>query len=209
MPKPPLRSGFATPAGGVIRKTRIVNQMSSSLYSGNIFTNYSQFNIELEDPDDSLLSDGPFYKQENGLCGAAAAGRLFFTAEPKDSLIKLEIEMHESEPAINDQFDEIVEVSFTRGPNEVYLCEWAHEEEHPLNIPEDDYRVRYSVKGFDLDYDYENMEEPDDEDEVLPPFPGQEYLIQLWPSFDQEDKIIKKSSKLAEYWHNVVKKKNV
>ncbi len=181
---------------------------SKLLYSNNIFVSYSQFYIECEDPDDSLYPSDPFYKQVNGLCGAAQAGRLFFTARPKDALIKLDIELLTDEPAIDNQFDEIVEVSFKRESEDVYLCEWAHEEECLLEILEDEYRVRYSVKGFDLDYDYENMEEPEG-DELPPPLQGQKYLIQLWPCSHKNDQIIKKTTEHAAYWHNVAKEKSV
>ncbi|MGH1461113.1 MAG: hypothetical protein ACRBB6_03665 [Neptuniibacter sp.] len=180
-----------------------------TLFSDNIFVSYSQFYIECEDPDDSLLPSNPFHKQQNGLCGASQNERLFFTAAPKDSLISLDVELLEEEPLLDDNFDEVVEVSFKRGAENILLCEWAHEEEHPLDIPEGEYRVRYNIKGFDLDYDYENMEEPGDDDELLPPLESQKYLIQFWPSPFRGDKIIKKSSDSAAYWHNVAKEKNV
>jgi len=179
--------------------------MSSKIYSGNIFTNYSEFTIECDDPDDSQLENGGYSNQENGLVGCSATGRLFFTAEPKDSFIKLEIELHEHEPCIDNTFDEIIEVFFLKSKEDVFLCEWAHEETHLLEIPAGQYKVRYNIKGFDLDYDYDNMEEPQD-DEPLPPYPGQSYLIQLWPSSAHEaDKIIKQTSNLAAYWHGARK----
>lgn len=175
------------------------------IFCGNIFTNYSEFTIECDDPDDSLLEKGGYANQENGLCGCSATGRLFFTAEPKDSLIKLEIELNNEEPSIDNSFDEIVEVSFVKGEQDIFLCEWAHEEMHQLEIPVGQYRVRYNIKGFDLDYDYENMKEPEN-DEPLPPLPGQTYLIQFWPSAKHDaDKIIKQTSKSADYWHNARK----
>ncbi|PSV27932.1 hypothetical protein [Photobacterium sp. GB-56] len=180
-----------------------------TLFSDNIFVSYSQFYIECEDPDDSLLPSNPFHKQQNGLCGAAQSERLFFTAAPTDSLINLEIELLDSKPEVDENFDEIVEVSFTRGAKDILLCEWAHEEEYPLNIPEGIYRVRYNIKGFELDYDYENIEEPEDDEELLPPLDGQKYLIQFWPSDFKSDQILKKTSEYAAYWHNVAKEKSV
>lgn len=182
------------------------HRMSAKIYSGNIFTNYSEFTIECDDPDDSRLENGGYSNLANGLVGCSAIGRLFFTAEPKDSLIKLEIELHNNEPLLDNTFDEIVEVPFAKGKENIFLCEWAHEETHLLAIPTGQYRVRYSIKGFDLDY--ENMDEAED-DEPWPPYPGQRYLIQLWPSLvNESDKILKQSSDLAAYWHNA-RKSNV
>ncbi len=174
--------------------------MFKVLFSNNIDISYSQFYIEIEDPDDSLLPSDPSDNQINGLCGAAQKGRLFFTARPKDGAIDLEIQLHEKEPDIEIQYEEIVEVSFTRDKEETFLCEWAHEEEHLLELPRGEYRVRYSVIGLDKDYDYDDMDE--DEDEPYKPISGQKYLIQFWPCKFKQDAIIKQTTKEAEYWHN-------
>ncbi len=178
--------------------------MGLKIFSGNIFTNYSEFTIECEDPDDSNLEKGGYANQGNGLCGCSATGRLFFTAKPKASFIKLEIELCKEEPLIDNFFEEIVEVPFEKSEQDIFLCEWAHEETYLLEIPAGQYRVRYNIKGFDLDYDYENMEEIGNEEP--PPLAGQVYLIQFWPSsIHKADKIIKQTSKSAAYWHHARK----
>tara|TARA_R110002049_G_C8824969_1_gene534877 strand:- start:49 stop:597 length:549 start_codon:yes stop_codon:yes gene_type:complete len=167
------------------------------LFSGLIDVCYSQFYIESEDPDDSDSCEEQFQGQNNGLCGAATPERIFFTARPKDSVIDLDINLYTENPEINDEYTDIVEVSFRPGEEPVFLCQWAHEEVYPLNLENIDYRVRYSIVGLDNDYDYDE----DDDEYFQKPVPGQKYLIEIWPQEKSRDQIVKQTSMEAAYWH--------
>ena len=165
------------------------NSESKILYSGCIDISYSSFTIEPENPDS--LGGDEFAGQNNGLCGASVPGHLAFIARPRDAAINIDVVLHSKEPELKHEYTEVVEVSFERGKNPVLLCQWAHEEIFKLDLPKKEYRVRYSIKGLDKDYD----------EEILKPINGQLYLIEFWPSKFKEDKIIKETTEDATYWH--------
>ena len=178
-----------------------MNEEFKVLFSGILGIDYHQFYIDVDDDDDSedyLSVENAFSEHTNGLCGSACSGKLFFTAGPDVGAIAIEIRLHGSPPTLDSNYTEIVEVPFTNSEAPVFLCEWAHEETHALDLPPGDYRVRYSIEGFDKDYD--DVEEDDDEE--LKPIPGQKYLVQFWLQSHQPDEIIKKTSESAAYWHN-------
>lgn len=169
------------------------------LYSGNIGIDYGQFYIDIalddedEDDDNYLDPEEAFDGQKNGICGAAQAGKLFFVTGIQGGVIAIDVEFHRGEPAIDDSYSEIVEVSFRRGETPVSLCEWGHEQTHRLDLPEGELRVRYCIDGMDKDYD----EEADYE----APIPGQRHLVQIWKSEPEADSIVKHTSDNAAYWH--------
>ncbi len=168
------------------------------LYSGNIAIEYGQFYIDVpdsddEDEDDYLDPEGAFEGQENGICGAAQTGKLFFVTGIQNGTASIKIELYPSEPSVDQIYDEIVEVSYKRGKTSVALCEWACEETYPLELPEGDYRVRYCIVAMGNDYD--------DDGDWEAPVPGQKHLIQIWPAEKPTDKIIKNTSDTASYWH--------
>ena len=176
----------------------MVDEKYEKIFSGDLEVCYSQFYIETEDPDDDQPLEEQFKGQENGLCGAVVPERLFFTARPKDCVISLEIHLYNKIPPVKNEYTDIVEVSFRSGEEPVFLCQWAHEEEFPLNLPSGDYRVRYCIVGLDKDYDYDE----EDEEYFSKPVPGQKYLIQMWPQELGQDKILKQETEEAKYWHN-------
>lgn len=168
------------------------------LFSGVIGIDYGQFYIdnpefEIGEEDDYLEPDGAFEGQKNGICGSSQAGKIFFVVGPQSGMISIDIELSGAEPDVNQEYDEIVEVGFERGTKPIALCEWGCEETYPLEIPSGKYSVRYSIQGMDRDYG--------DEDEIDAPIKGQKHLIQIWPSENPKEGIIKVSTETASYWH--------
>ncbi|MEO0423015.1 MAG: hypothetical protein AAF184_11800 [Pseudomonadota bacterium] len=167
---------------------------SKTLFSGRIDIEFSQFYIEAEDEYSDI--DSAFANQVNGLCGAAQPGSLFFTARPKDAVIALEVVLFSTEPPIDSSYSEIVEVSFCRDSQPVLLCQWAHEDTYPLDLPAGPYRVRYCIDGLEKEYDEGVVWEHE-----RIPIPGQRYLIQFWPGHHKPDTILQQTSDQAAYWH--------
>jgi hypothetical protein len=176
----------------------MIDEKYEELFSGNLEICYSQFYIEPEDPEDEESMEEQFRGQVNGLCGATVPERLFFTARPKDAVISIDVLLYKGCPPLSSNYSDIVEVSFKRGKEPVYLCQWAHEEEFLLNLAPGNYRVRYCIEGLDKDYDYD----VEDDDYFEMPVPGQKYLIQIWPQNLEQDKIVKQGSEESAYWHN-------
>lgn len=165
------------------------------LFSGNIAVEYGQFYFDNSsfDDEDFLDPSEAFDGQENGICGAAQIGKLFFVAGVHNGTAAIQIERHLQEPALEEAYDEVVEASFQKAKEEIALCEWACENVYPLALPVGEYRIRYSVDGMGYEYG-----EEDDWDE---PVPGQKHLIQIWPAKKAGDKIVKTTSDIAAYWH--------
>ena len=169
--------------------------MTKQLFSGNLNIYYGQFYIDVLDFDDEsyLDMDSAFDDQQNGLCGARHPGKLFFMVGPQDGTARLRVELHDSEPHLLEDYQDIVECPFDASARELHLCEWAFEAMHPLDLPSGEYVVRYSIKNIDHDYG----EECDWEQ----PVEGQEYLVQFWPGSALDDKIVRNVSELGHYWH--------
>ena len=172
-----------------------------TLYNSSLGIEYGQFYItpvadDFEEEDD-LIPDNAFEEQENGLCGAALRERIFFVVGIQNGKIAVDVQLHDSSPEVNDSFEEIVEVSIIRAEHKLHLCEWGWVNTHELDIPAGTYRLRYSIDGFENDYD------PDIEDEEYweSPLPRQKHLIQIWPSGASEDRILKQTTEQAKYWH--------
>ncbi len=165
------------------------------LYSGNLGIEYGQFYIDVAEPDedDYLNPDEAFEKQENGICGSAQSGKIFFVTGIQNGTIVIDVELHSSAPPFDQSFEEIVEVPFQRGKTPVSLCEWACEETHALDLPSGNYRVRYCIDGMGKDYE--------DDGDWEAPVPNQRHLIQIWNATEAKDKVVKCTSETAAYWH--------
>lgn len=166
------------------------------LFSGVIGIDYGQFyidNPESGDEEDYLDPEGAFEGQQNDICGSSQSGKIFFVVGPQAGVISVDVVLCDSEPEIDEQYDEVVEVGFDRGSNPIALCEWGCEKTYPLDIPGGRYSVRYSIQGMDRDYD--------DDSDWNSPIEGQKHLIQIWPNDNPKERIIKVSTETAAYWH--------
>jgi hypothetical protein len=166
------------------------------LYDGPVHVSYFQIYV---------MSGGTFASdpaesnqgQANGLCGAALPGTLFLTTGLHTGQTHFTIELHATEPPLNDTWEEIVEASFRPVEQEIALVEWAGEAIHHLDLPVDDYRVRYCATGMDAAAEADTVK--DDES------PIDRYLLQFWPAAPQPDAILKQTAEVAEYWHHAWK----
>jgi hypothetical protein len=167
------------------------------LFSGNINIEYGQFYIDAPDFDDDeedyLEPESAFEGQENGICGVAQEGKMFFVVGPQNGIAEIKINLYSSEPEIDESYEEIVQVPFKRLSKEVSLCEWGCEETYSLDIPEGSYQVRYSIIGMSKDYS--------DDSDWDAPIQGQKHFVQIWPSEAANEKVIKVTSESAAYWH--------
>ena len=131
--------------------------------------------------------DDVYAGQENGICGAAVPGLLQLTVGTHTGWVPFRVELHAGEPEIDDAWEEVVEVSFRPTRKGVHLLGLDGDTPHRLALPQGDYRVRYSVRGID-EADHSG-EMPD------------AYLLQFWPAEPAPDRIVRRTSPRAAYWH--------
>ncbi len=135
------------------------------------------------DPDPDAVYAG----QENGICGAAVPGLLQLTVGTHTGWVPFRVELHAGAPEIEESWEEIVEVSFRPTGRKVHLLGLDDETPYRLGLPRQDYRVRYSVRGID---EAEHRGEAPDA-----------YLLQFWPAAPAPDRILRRTSSRAAYWH--------
>jgi hypothetical protein len=132
-------------------------------------------------------SDDAYAGQENGICGAAVPGLLQLTVGTHTGWVPFRVELHAGEPEFDDAWEEAVEVSFRPTRKEVHLLGLDDDTPYRLALPQGDYRVRYSVRGIDeADHSQERPEA---------------YLLQFWPAPPAPDRILRRTSPRAAYWH--------
>jgi hypothetical protein len=148
--------------------------------SASVFCGDDPFETDYE-PDDVYAG------QENGICGAAVPGILQLTVGTHTGWVPFRVEMHAGAPEIDDDWAEVVEVSFRPTRKGVHLLGLGGDTPHRLALPRGDYRVRYSVRGID---EAEHDEETPDA-----------YLLQFWPASPGPDRILRRTSPRAAYWH--------
>lgn len=169
------------------------------LFQGDINIEFGQFYISTNTDEAAENFDVAlcFSDQNNGLVGAQQLDQLYFNAAVHCGDISIRVEMHDNYPAVDQSYEDIVEVSFTRASEPLHLSQWAWEVTHKLGIPLGQYRLRYLIDGGDLDY-----EETDDqvalEESLNHPIPGQRYLIQIWPGEYKGDVVVKQTSEAAK-----------
>lgn len=104
------------------------------------------------------------------------------------------MELMDLEPADDEQWEDVVEVSIAVGAGaKPGWMTWAGEDGGPLELPPGSYRVRVNARGRDAGADDEFADEAVDF-----------YLIQLWPAESRPDEIVRTTSANAAYWHREV-----
>ncbi|GAA3932422.1 hypothetical protein [Actinoplanes auranticolor] len=159
------------------------------LLDQDVFVAYGQIYVESSTARMDGEMDESFRGQSNGLCGAAVPGMLFLMTATHTGDVSFRIELHDREPALDDPWEEAVEVSFVADGGEITLSEWGGSGWHPLPIPGGDYRVRYCASGMD------EVEEGSDEHSV------DRYLLQMWPAPRAPEHVARQTAAAAEYWH--------
>jgi hypothetical protein len=156
------------------------------LFDDTVRVDYHQFFIGGAEAGASGYGTGG---QVNGLCGAAHPGVLAFTTGRNCGELPLLIELHEEEPELDAMWTEVVEVSFTPSDPDVLLLEPGFQA-ILIDLEVETYRVRYCAAGFD------------NEDRVVDD-PPERYLVQFWPAPAAPDRIVRQTSSVAAYWHDV------
>ncbi|MCR3754399.1 hypothetical protein LX88_008411 [Lentzea californiensis] len=158
--------------------------------SGAAWVDYGQLYVKPEDGSSQLGEC--FGGQVNGLCGAAVPGGLFLIVSLQAGEVGFTVELHEQEPPVGGEWEEVVEVSY-RPAGPVHLVAWANTKTWPLEDLEPvDYRVRYCAVAMDETRTGEPKEgEPSRE----------RYLLQFWPAPPEPDRIVRQTSSHAAYWH--------
>ena len=173
-----------------------------TLFDDDVAVAYHSFGIAVfrddddnDDDDDSEELSGlaGYEGQVNGLCGAAVPGVLKFITGLHTGDVRVRIELHDTEPAIDLTWPEIVEASFSPPAAGIHIDIWG---DAPIPLPQiqvRDYRVRFAAAGFD-----------NEDNEVTDP--PERYLIQLWPAPSAPDRIVRQTSRAATYWHQVAQR---
>jgi hypothetical protein len=166
-----------------------------TLMRGDVWVHYGQLYVRSGHADprvpDPELQEC-FGGQQNGLCGGAVPGCLLLITGLHTGTVGFAVELHDQPPALDDSWEEIVEVSF-RSAGEASLVGWAGEWQWPLELTQTDYRVRYCGTGMDAGRAADTR--ADDEPEL------DHYLLQFWAGPPGPDRVVKQTSATAAYWH--------
>lgn len=158
------------------------------LFSGGVQIDYQQFYIA--PPGVFLDMTDAFRGQVNGICGAAQPGCLWLTTGLHVGMVHLNVTLHDSEPSLDDVWEEVVECSFESLSSRLLLQEWGSEDGKDLRVPRGAYRVRYCAQAMLGDW---QMEEGN-------PM-TQRYSLQFWQAPAGPDAIIKATGECARQWH--------
>lgn len=170
--------------------------MGQVLFDGVVQTSYGQFDLIW---DDGIGFDGDFEKffagQANGLVGAAHRDGVYLNLARYGGGSQMRIELCDAEPAMADDWADVVEVSSAIPTDSSPHWEsWAGEQSGALDdLPPGSYRLRVGARGRDEGRDGEFADHLVDW-----------YLLQLWPAPSAPDAVVRVSSEDARYWHRVV-----
>ena len=168
-----------------------------NLYIGTLRINYGQYYINPIDGEWDCDIEKAFEGQVNGMCGASNADSILLLTGIEVGTISIEFNLHDSLPKLDDTYEDVVEVSFTRGERPICLSDWDNVGVNRLDIPSGSYRLRYSADGLDNDY----KDSIENEKFWKSPVPGQRHLIEIWRSAMEPDSIRRQNSKTAEHLH--------
>ncbi|CAL9478886.1 hypothetical protein SUDANB145_02983 [Streptomyces sp. enrichment culture] len=161
---------------------------------GEVWVEYGQTYVE-SDPD-CLIPElrEAFAGQTAGLCGAATPGFLWLTTGLHTGSVGFTVEVHDEEPALDPEWEEVVEASFRPVSERTRLSQWAGEAAWDLGLAVTDHRVRYCARGFDEGRrrDTRSPEDP----------PADTYLLQFWPAPPAPDRVIRQTSPHAACHHD-------
>jgi hypothetical protein len=134
--------------------------------------------------------------QANGICGAAYPGWLVMTTGLHTGRVPFSVCIAESAPELAEEWEDVVEVSFTateRGYGLATFDTWT-----PLELPAaTSYRARYCALGMDAARAQDTRLDGDPVTD--------RYLLALWPAPHAAETIVRQGSELAAYWHGVAR----
>lgn len=162
-----------------------------TLLDGEVDVHYWQMYVESGSAGIPDLP-GAFAGQANGICGAAVPHSLFLITGLHTGTVGFRVELHDAPPRLDEEWEDVVEVSFRAATAEVALLDWDGAG-HPLDLEPADYRVRYCASG---------MDEAREQDTRLEDEPALDrYLLQFWPAPPAPDRVIRQTSEAAKFEH--------
>jgi hypothetical protein len=129
-----------------------------------------------------------------GVIGVEVGSALLLTKRHTGD-VGLTVAYAEAEPALNESYDDIVEIDFMAEAQSLRLTTW-HEQEFDLpDLPAGpgNYRLRYHARQIgDLEPDLASMDQIADE-----------YLLQIWRAMPSPSRVVMSTSGWLDYWLNV------
>lgn len=165
------------------------------IFDRRLHVNYGQAYIEPSGIRGVGLEDA-FCGQNNGLCGAASSGSLFLLTGLHSGHVSFTLDVLDAPPPLDDNWEEIVEVSFVPSSEKVILSEWTGESVCDVPLLQESYRVRYCARDMDRGKEIDTYIEGD---------PVDVYALTFWRADPAPDIVIKQTSQVAAYLHNWVK----
>jgi hypothetical protein len=146
-------------------------------------------------PDDLLDgSERCWNGQTNGICGAGAAGLLVLQTGSDTNAVPMRIEHLTSPPPLNEEWEDIVEVSFRPITDHVSIVHGPANGFSSLPLKVRDYRLRYCASGMD-----EARYCPQAAFQAAP----DRYLLQFWTASPASDAILRQQSRAATHYHRM------
>lgn len=134
--------------------------------------------------------------QRGGLCGAAFPEALAMVTGMHTGAVPFRVELWENEPPLADEWEDVVEVSFAPAQTE-YVLGGFDDFRHVALPRQITYRARYCARGMDAGAAHEPR--APDGPEV------DRYLLALWPAEMAPDLVVRETSAVARYWHEVAR----
>jgi hypothetical protein len=162
------------------------------VFDGRLHVHYGQAYVFSGDADETGEMDACFRGQLNGLVGAALPGELFLMTGLHTGYVQFRV-VGAAEPLPDETWEECVEASFEPS-GEVRLVDW--DRNLVCNVALDQrqaYRARYHARGMDAGHEADTILE----DEA----PVDEYRLFFWPAAAAPDRIVRRTSAQADYWH--------
>ncbi len=163
------------------------------LVSGEVDVDFGQIFV-VSGGDDSDLYDAFTGQEGVGLCGCATDGTLLLLTGLYVGGVGLTVESHDSRPALDETWEEIVEVPFRPVSEQTVLRQWNGKARWELGLEQRDYRVRYSATGMDAASRLNNRDDGQPQ--------ADQYLLQFWPAAPEPARVLKQTSRQAARWHD-------
>lgn len=163
-----------------------------TLFDGDVHVHYRFIYLLPFDTDDPEFFEA-HGGQANGLCGAGAPGVLSMITGTHTGNVPVRVELHDEAPAVDEQWEDVVEVSLAAAPEVYWLTAFDWGEEIGT-ISAGSYRARWCATRMDEGYDGARTDEDPETDR---------YLLQLWPAPPAPDAVVRQGSDCAAYWHGV------
>ena len=161
------------------------------IFSGQMWTSYSQMYIESGEYTGGLATQDAFRGQTNGLFGGAVSGGAFLRTGVETGDLCIKVELHDVAPPVDESWEEIVEASFSVNPPPIFLLGWDGTSNFKLPLSQGEYRARFCAKGYG-------------QSEALSIFGDssiENYCLILWRESRRPDTVIKETSDLARSNH--------